>query len=146
MAKNYYAKYENEGYCPCTCVPTLWNVMTDNRLPGLWSIVGDSIVCERSDENGYLFDSHICNSLFGKDLISYDVLSAIVKRNASADKILIHQPHISSTTQSTSDIQKILNEVTNPELIVHSGSNFLVILSDAEYGLDVWVWDLSCTL
>ena len=47
--------------------------------------------------------------------------------------------------QKVSDIQKILNESINPELIVHAGSNFTIVLAEAEHGLDLWVWDLRTT-
>ncbi len=137
------AKFEHEGYCPCVWVPKTWDETTDNRLIGLWSIIGASIVYENQDANKCSPDTNACDQIFGVDSISYDVLSGIIRKNANADKILVHQPHNGAcNTQKVSDIQKVLGQVKNPELIVHAGSNFAVILSDADYGMDVWVWDL----
>ncbi len=134
------AKYENEGYCPCIWV----DLSSDSRLSGLWSLIGPSVVYEKEDAIKCTPDIATCDRIFGIDLIAYDVLSAIVKKNVNADKILVHQLHNGScTTQQTSDIQKTLAEATNPQLIAHAGSNFIVIIADAPYGIDVWVWDLT---
>lgn len=141
------AKFENEGYCPYIWVQKKWDKNTDTRLIGLWSLVGASIVYEKEDEHKCTPDTAACDQIFGTDVIAYDVLSAIIKKNATADKIKVRQLHNGGAcnTQKTSDIQKVMGEVTNPELVVHAGSNFVVLLADAEYGLDVWVWDLLTT-
>ena len=140
------AKFENEGYCPCIWVPKTWDENTDTRLSGLWSIVGASIVYEKRDKYNHVLSIEACNQIFGTDVIAYDVLSAIIKKNATADKIKVRQLRSGEcNTQKTSDIQKVMGEVTNPELVVRAGSNFVVLLADAEYGLDVWVWDLRIT-
>ena len=137
------AKFEHEGYCPCIWVPMTWDENTDPRLIGLWSLVGASIVYEMEDEYKCPIDTEACNKVFGIDVIAYDVLSAIIKKKSNADKIKVHQLHNGACNrQKTSDIQKVMEEVTNPELVVHAGSNFVVLLADADYGLDVWVWDL----
>ncbi len=134
------AKYEDEGYCPCQ-----WLEFTaDNRLAGLWSLIGYSVVYEKEDAVKCTPDTATCDKAFSSDPIAYDVLSAIVKRNVNADKILVHQLHNGAVnTQRISDIQKTLAEATNPQLIAHAKSNFIVIIADASYGIDVWVWDLS---
>jgi len=133
------AKFENEGYCPCIWVPKKWDENTDTRLAGLWSVVGASIVYAQEDNP----NTDCCDQIFSTDAIAYDVLFGIVKKNANADKIMVKQPHyMSCNRQSLTDVQKILGEATNPELIAHAGSNFVVILADAPYGMDVWVWDL----
>ena len=140
------AKFENEGYCPYICVQKKWDENTDTRLIGLWSLVGASIVYEKEDEHKCTPDTAACDQIFGTDVIAYDVLSAIIKKNATADKIKVRQLHNGAcSAQKTSDSQKVLDEVTNPELVVHAGSNFVVLLADAEYGLDVWGWDLRTT-
>ena len=140
------SKFEEEGFCPYILVPTTWNENTDTRLSGLWSIVGASIVYEKRDKYNHVLSIEACNQIFGTDVIAYDVLSAIIKKNATADKIKVRQLHNGArNTQKTSDIQKVMGEVTNPELVVRAGSNFVVLLADAEYGLDVWVWDLRIT-
>ena len=140
------SKFEEEGFCPYILVPKTWNENTDTRLIGLWSLVGASIVYEERDENNCCPDTVACDEIFGTDVIAYDVLSAIIKKNATADKIKVRQLRSGeANTQKTSDIQKVMGEVTNPELVVRAGSNFVVLLADAEYGLDVWVWDLSTT-
>lgn len=136
------AKYEGEGYRPWNVVPKTWNAYLTTRLWGLWMLVGESIVYENEDN----LDNEACNKIFGTDFIAYDVLSAIVKKNVNADKILVHQLYNGdSDTQSVSDVQKILAEATNPQLIAHARSRFVVVIADASYGIDVWVWDLkSC--
>lgn len=134
------AKYENEGFCPCQRV----DFSGDNRLVGLWSLIGYSVVYENEDAVKCTPDTTTCNKIFSTDPIAYDVLFAIVKRNVNADKILVHQLHNGACNkQCISDIQKTLAEVTNPQLIAHAGSNFIVIIADASYGIDVWVWDLA---
>ena len=72
------AKFENEGYCPNIWVPKTWGDGTDSRLNGLWSLVGQSIVYKEE------CNSDVCNEVFGIDIIAYDVLSAIVKKNVNA--------------------------------------------------------------
>ena len=140
------AKFENEGYCPCIWVPKAWDENTDPRLIGLWSLVGASIVYEKVDKYNHIPNAAACDQIFGTDVIAYDVLSAIIKKNATADKIKVRQLRSGEgNNQKTSDIQKVMGEVTNPELVVRAGSNFVVLLADAEYGLDVWVWDLRIT-
>ena len=140
------SKFEEEGFCPYILVPKTWNENTDTRLSGLWSIVGASIVYEKRDKYNHVLSIEACNQIFGTDVIAYDVLSAIIKKNATADKIKVRQLRSGEcNTQKTSDIQKVMGEVTNPELVVRAGSNFVVLLADAEYGLDVWVWDLRIT-
>lgn len=136
------AKFENEGYCPCQWV----DLTSDARLLGLWSLIGASVVYETQDSKKCEPDTEACNKAFSTDPIAYDVLSAIVKKNANADKILVHQLHNGAcNTQSTTDIQKVLTESTNPQLVLHAGSNFAVIVADADHGIDVWIWDLgSC--
>lgn len=134
------AKYENEGYCPCQWV----DLSGDNRLADLWSLIGASVVYEKEDAVNCTPDTATCDKIFSTDPIAYDVLSAIVKKNVNADKILVHQLHNGACNmQRTSDIQKTLTEVTNPQLIAHAGSNFIVIVADASYGIDVWAWDLA---
>lgn len=140
------AKFENEGYCPDIWVPKNWNENTDSRIRVLWSIVGPSIVYEKEDEHHCAPNTKECDKIFGEDFIAVDLLYAIVKKNINADKILVHQLHNGArNTQKISDIQKVMAKVSNPELILCAGSNFAVVLADADYGMDVWVWDMkSC--
>ena len=121
------ANYENERYCAGI------ELSNDNRLEGLWSLIGAKVEFENDD---YSLD----HTLFGTDPIAYDVLSAIIRKNVNANKILVHPL---PNEALTSDIQEALAEVTNPLLIAHAGSNFIVLLADAPYGIDVWVWDLA---
>ena len=121
------ANYENERYSAGI------ELSNDNRLEGLWSLIGAKVEFEN---DGYSLDQ----TLFGTDPIAYDVLSAIIRKNVNANKILVHPL---PNDALTSDIQEALAEVTNPLLIAHAGSNFIVLLSDAPYGIDVWVWDLA---
>lgn len=134
------ARYENEGYCPCQWV----DLSADSRLVGLWSLIGVNVVYEKEDAVYCTPDTTTCNQIFSTDPIAYDVLSAIVKKNVNAEKILVHQLHNGAcNTQNISDVQKILCEASNPQLIAHAGSNFIVIIADATYGIDVWIWDLN---
>lgn len=133
------AKFENEGHCPCIWVPKTWDETTDSRLVGLWSLIGSSIVYSNDGDP----DTTQCDEMFGVDVIAYDLLSAIIKKNVNANKILVHQLRNGAcNTQKTSDIQKTIVESKNPELVMHAGSNFAVVLADADYGIDLWVWDL----
>ena len=137
------AKFEREGYCPLIWAPMMWNDSTDPRINGLWNLVGPSVVYAKTDERGCTPDTGKCDEAFGFDPISYDLLSAIVKKNPNADKILVHQLHNgASNTQSILDIQKVMSRCDNPELVVAAESNFTVVIADTEYGLDLWVWDL----
>ncbi len=141
------AKYENEGYCPNNSVGHLIDESNDSRLGGLWSIIGSSVVYEKEDAVKCTPDYDTCNQAFGSDPIAYDLLSAIIRKNAKADKILVRQLHNGGcNVQSITDIQKVLGETTNPQLIVCASSNFAVIIADAEYGLDVWIWALTSCL
>ena len=135
------AKFENEGYCPDIWVPKNWDENTDSRLAGLWSIIGPSIVYETKDEIKAPIDYAACDQIFGTDVIAYDVLTAIIRKNANAPKIKVNQLH-NGSTQKTTDILNVMSKVSNPVLVVHAKSNFVVVLADAEYGIDLWVWDL----
>ena len=134
-AQKVMAKYENEGYCPCQ-----WIKFSDETLRGLWRMIGSSVVYARESNP----DTEKVDQIFSEDPIARRVLEGIVHKNVNADKILVHQPHtIAANMQAYSDIQKKLMEVKNPELILEAGSKFAVVLADADYGLDVWVWDLE---
>lgn len=135
------AKFENEGYCPYNFV-TEWISKNDNSLFGLWSLIGDSIVYEKKEAS--VINVENFNKVFSEDIIACDLITSIIKRNANAEKILVRQFYnLFCCTQNISDIPKVLAQVTNPELILHAGSNFAVILADTSYGMDIWVWDLN---
>lgn len=130
------AKYEREGICPQVSFDLSGKVY----LTALWSLFGKSVVYEREDAP----DTKTCDRVFDTDPIAYDLLVAIARKNANADKVLVHQLHNGAcNTQSVSDVQKTLAEATNPQLIAHAGSDFVVVIADASYGIDVWVWDLK---
>lgn len=134
------ARYGSEGYCPCQWV----DLSANPRLIGLWSLIGANVVYEREDAIHCTPDTTTCNQIFSTDPIAYDVLSAIVKKNVNAEKILVHQLHNGAcNTQHISDVQKTLCEASASQLIAHAGSNFIVIIADATYGIDVWVWDFN---
>lgn len=142
------AKYENECNYPCYSPCKELDFTRDNRLVGLWSLISSSIKFEAEDKGLTNCYPDIYNKLFSTDPISYRVLSAIVKKNVNADQILVRKLRNKfGQKQFTSDIQETLGKVTNPKLIAEAGSNFIVIIADASYGIDVWVWDLtSCSL
>lgn len=140
------AKYEKEGYCPSAWVPKAWNENSDKRLIGLWNLVGDSIVYVEEREHNCTPDSAACNQAFGTDAIAYDLLSAIIRKNANADKIAVYQLRSKSCNkQALSDIYRVMKRSTSPELVLHTASNFAAVLADATYGMDVWIWDLRIT-
>ncbi len=131
------AKFEDQGYCPDQWL----DFSTDNRLKGLWSLIGSSVVYQKEDFINTV-DIIICNKVFSSDVIAYDVISSIIKKNVNASKILVHQLRNSYYTQNIADIKKVL-EKKDSQLIAHAGSNFIVVITDASYGIDVYIWDLS---
>lgn len=138
------AKYENLGYCPQQWVPKMWDENTDSVIPGLWSLVSGAIVYQDKDGFECNIDIDSCNQMFGTDPIARKLLEAIVRRNVNVDKIVVHQIHNGAcNTQKISDIKNILHSAINPELVVYAGSNYAVVLSDTDYGMDVYVWDLK---
>jgi len=58
-----------------------------------------------------------------------------VHKNGNPDNVVVHQHHSGAmNTQELGELQKLLSEATNPVLVAH-----------AEYGIDVWIWDLRIT-
>lgn len=114
------------------------------QLFGMWSMIGYKVVYEMADG---LLDKAACNKIFTTDPISYSVFYTIIKKNVNANEIRVHQVFSDvgfwRDNQYISDVQKTLAEVDNPQLIAAQNSNFIVIVSDASYGIDVWVWDLT---
>lgn len=140
------AKYENDGYCPNIWVPKKWTKDSDPCLFGLWSLVGDSIVYTHDPEPACNPDINTCDKVFSTDPIAVNLLTAMVRKNVNADKILVHQIFNGGCNkQSNKDIGKVLGTSKNPEIITAPKSEFLVVLSDADYGMDVWIWDLNST-
>lgn len=140
------SRYEKEGYCPGAWVPKLWDETSDKRLIGLWSLIGDSVVYIEEHEHNCTPDSAACNQAFGKDIIAYDLLAAIVRKNVNARKIAVYQLHSESVNrQDIADIYKVMKKSNNPELVLHPASNFAAVLADTAYGMDVWIWDLRAT-
>lgn len=133
------ARYEQEGYCPYNAV---WRELRvgkiDHRLIGLWEMIGPSIVYETMNESGAptLLDSENCNTLFCRDPIAYRVMGAIIRKNPQ--KIMVRQ----DGRQSLASIREILTAESNAELVIEAGSSFAVVLAEADYGLDLWVWNL----
>lgn len=143
------AKYETEGYCPNNDVyhfsysEECENLLRRN-LAGLWSIIGSSVVCiaESKDQS---VNTDAVYKMFTTDPVAEVLMTEIIKYNANADKIAVRQIHGGAcNTQYFSDIQKTLAETKNPKLVLRSGSEFAVIISEADYGIDVHFWYLPC--
>ena len=72
-----------------------------------------------------------------------DVLSAIAKRNVTADKINLGDWYdMVYKDQHIFNLNEIAGEATNFELVVRAGSNLIVLLADTEDGLDIYVWNI----
>ncbi len=140
------AKWEHEGYCPNnTICRKLWEGNFDSRLIGLWDVFGSVVVYATEEENETPIDVDTCNKVFTEDPLAYSLLAAIIKKAAQPEKVKIHQIHNgASNKQMLVDIMETMKklEAANPELVVAAGSNFAVLLSNAGYGIDVWIWDL----
>lgn len=141
MAENTTIK--NEGHRPWQERYTPF----DTRLPGFWDLVGNLIVYEQEDCIGCPPDTKTCDHIFYDDMITYKLMKKIVLRGLNAEKISVHQQYHHTDGackyQAVSDIYKIMSTSQNPELFAQAGSNFIVVLADAPYGLDVWIWDLA---
>lgn len=134
------AKYENEGYCPNNYVAD-WLIKENSSLFGLWNIIGNSIVYE---DKSSIINIEQFNKIFTEDVISTDLITSIIKKKPTAEKILVRQfCNLSCCTQKISDIQKVMKQAIDPELVLHAGSDFAAILADSDYGMDIWVWDLN---
>ena len=120
----------------------------DPRLEGLWSLIGSKVVFKKEDKQkrAYAFGRVTCEEIFNEDPIAYQLMSEIISKNANPKQIRVFQRHNpifdGKVFQKIGDIQETLKEVENPVLIVNAGSKYAIILVDASYGIDVWVWDL----
>ena len=132
------AKWEREGYCPCQ-----WLKFEDNNLVGLWSLIRSSVVYERQDYPA--ISSEKLDQMLTTDPIARRVMEAVISRNVNADKILVRPCYNNcrSNAYLGQDVQNKLIEAKNPQLVLASNSEFTVVLADADYGLDLWVWGLS---
>lgn len=129
------AKHEHEGYCPC-----IWVNFQNSRLVPFWDLIGGNIVYEKND----LIQTSRYDRIFDSDPIAYNLLSGLIRKNVNADKILV-RILCDGNYQHFSDIQKVLSEANAPQLIAYPESKFIAILSNADYGLDLWIWDLTVT-
>lgn len=135
------AMYEKEGYCPQNSVSTrLAADNADRRLAGLWSLVGPQTVYSKDPYD--TADSDL-DTMFCDDPIAYELLASMVKKNPVAKKIVVHQVRNGAcNSQSIKDISRVMAENENPQLIVADKSRYAVVLADADYGLDIWAWNL----
>ena len=134
------AKYEDEGYCPATDVQDKLSKHDNQSLYGLWNLFKDSVVYEKEDCLHHPLNPEVCNDVFSYDPISAKVLETIVRTNVNAEKILVHQLY--EYDDFLFEIKELVCNSSNSKLILAPGSNFAVVISDAPYGLDVWVCDL----
>lgn len=111
------ARYENDGYCPCMDVAqTLQNTKVDKRLYGIWWLIGDRIVCDKS------VNSCEVVKLFTVDPIAAESMKALIQR--LPQKIVVHQQ------QQTTTITECCKKLDNPEIIVAKGSKFVALVSN----------------
>lgn len=142
------AKYENEGYCPCNTVSAILASANDLRLIGLWSILGESVVCH-NESDLLTVDSEAVDAMFSTDSIAYRLMETIIRYNGRADKIIVLQNHKGGclNRQSYSLLQDTFmsGDLTNPVLIVESKSRFAVILSESADPnvIELRFWDLD---
>lgn len=114
------------------------------EMVGLWMLLHTHLVYEESKKN-CLPDTDSLVKLFHHDPIGYELLARIIKKNANAENILLHQLYAGNHhLQDKADIAKVISEATNPELVAYRGSDFVAVIADADYGMDVWIWDLCC--
>lgn len=139
--KAVMARYESEGYCPSIWVGRrLFNPGTDKRLIGLWEITRDAVVYDTDEK--YKPQHQETDEIFSSDPIAFSLLSTLIRRNATAKMIKVFQPWVINSRQQLADLQQMLSAKPNSTLVSASKSNFIALVADAEYGLDVYVWDL----
>ncbi len=148
------AKYENEGYCPGAGPGLFYShpevLNQKQRLIGLWSLFGSTVVCQDIDERGCHLDTQAVHEMLTVDPMAEVIMTAIVKYNSGAEKVLIKQDHTDGclNMQSQGMILKRLIELNsqNPQLIVAAASNFAAILCHGKEDpntTEVWFWDLE---
>lgn len=115
----------------------------DKRLLGAWSMLGNGnpILYEAGTPNMEVLDAFFS----GEFSMTYDVLEAIGGRYLNGFTVKVRQIRDDNCCQSRSNIVEVINTVKNPEIIITAGSRFLAVLADADYGLDLWIWDLKMT-
>lgn len=114
----------------------------DRRLLGLWCVLRNAIIYESGTPNPELLDGLFA----GEFNLAYSILSAVVKRYLDGFAVKVRQIRDDANCwQSRESILEVVSTTKNPELIVGPGSRFLAVLSDADYGLDLWIWDLNVT-
>lgn len=138
------AKFESEGYCPFNSVMSaVRKEGSDDRLIGLWILFGPKVVCV-DDANMSELDMDVVNKMFTDDPISFVLMKSIIEYNVNAEKVALKRIG-SGGTQNSSDIQKILSDTKNPKLIVAPRSRYVAIIAEAQYGIDLYYWDLDKT-
>lgn len=143
------AKYENLGFCPNNYVTGFYFSQAGKDygkpwLYGMWRLFGGAVVFEPKDLRDCDIDVEVCKTIFTSDPIAESIMSAIIRKDVNAEKILVKQLHGGAcNTQHLEDIQKVLVEVDEPQLIIAPGSRFSAIIAKNNEGLDLWVWDLQ---
>ncbi len=141
------AKFENEGWCPNNTVCRNLLGAEDNRLLGLWSIIGPSVVCARADQEQIDVDTEAVNEMFTSDPIAYRLMQSIITYSHKMDKIRIFQSHKDgcNNMQNFRGVLETIQKARNPFLVVENRSRFAVIItgSEDETIVDLYVWDLA---
>ena len=139
------AKFEREGYCPNNDVSEVLrtNDDIDIRLHGLWSLIGPSVVCVQDDAAAVAKWDDVVD-IFTIDPITYHLMDKLIRYESDANKIAVKQIwNGACNTQCYSDIQKVLMQAVEPQLVIHSGSRFAAVITSMNYGIDLYIWDLT---
>ncbi len=139
-------KKSTETYVDFKINDIVSEIMDENRDPSVrarFSIVGDQIVFRREAEDDSIemneWDKEFCRKIFCKDPMASELLNCIVLKNVNANQIVIKR--INGDIGST--FTQLLDKGLNPDYVLDADSSFAVILTDADYGMDVLVWELN---
>lgn len=122
------AVFANEGYCPCTTVNGYFGLA--HRL--FWNRIGPIVVYEQKEvERG--IDLQRYNRIFGADVIYEYLFDAILDRDA--EKVVIH------LLEDNEELEIRMSEGVKAQLIAPWSSEFKIVMTSADYGVDVYVLD-----
>lgn len=140
------ANFENEGYCPCNSVSKALASASDSRLFGLWSTIGNKVVCINQHQFATVNHASV-EEMFTTDPIAFRLMQKIIAYNSNAEKICIYQDHKDGyiNMQSYDTITETFKKLDNSELIVSAKSKFTVIIGEDKEPntIAIYFWDLT---
>ncbi len=133
------AIYKIKEFYPYEQVAAMLNQYGSAKTRHIWSIIGPRVVCSDPDDIYPVVD------MFAKDPISYCLMTQINRYDVFAKKILIKKTQSDEhSAQHFKDISKMLNDSKkNPQLVIFARSRYAIILTEAEYGIDLYYWNLE---